>query len=155
MVERFKETGQPVFKSLSALSRGILTRKNNTLECGCFEHRTQFRPIHSASQLSIYGAVSSWCEEFGQRPNEREMTSERFTTKENEQILKEVKPQEEKILVQTPRSDDPVAGNRLRERLQNFETLEKSIQFTKVCEDASFWKKSLYGNVLQNRCRRG
>ena len=30
--------------------------------------------------------------------------------------------------------------NRLRECLQNFETLEKSIQFTKVCEDASFWK---------------
>ena len=29
MVERFKETGHPVFKSSSALSRGTLKRKNN------------------------------------------------------------------------------------------------------------------------------
>ena len=28
MLERFKETGHPVFKSVSALSRGILKRKN-------------------------------------------------------------------------------------------------------------------------------
>ena len=29
MVERFKETGHPVSKSISAVSRGILKRKNN------------------------------------------------------------------------------------------------------------------------------
>ena len=29
MMERFKETNHPVFKSISALSRGILKRKNN------------------------------------------------------------------------------------------------------------------------------
>ena len=73
------------------------------------------------------------------------MTSERFTTKENEQILKEVKPQEVNSLVQTPRSDDPVSGNSLREHIQNFETLEKEIQFRKVCEDASFWKRVSIG----------
>ena len=70
----------------------------------------------------------------------REMTSERFTTKENELILKELKPQEVNSLVQTPRSDDPVSGNSLREHIQNFETLEKEIQIRKVYEDASFWK---------------
>ena len=53
-----------------------------------------FRTIHSANQVSICGAVSSWCEEFGQRPNEKESTSERFVAKENEQLLKNVKPQE-------------------------------------------------------------
>ena len=73
------------------------------------------------------------------------MTSERFTTKENEQILKEVKPQEEKLLVQTPRSDDLVAGNRLRERLQNFETLEKnpiykSLRRCVILEKESLWE---------------
>ena len=44
MVERFKDTGQPVFKSIRALSRGILKKKkwqrHHTLQCGCFEHRT-------------------------------------------------------------------------------------------------------------------
>ena len=69
----------------------------------------------------------------------REMTSERFTLKENEQILRDVKPQEVNSLVRTPRSDDPVSGNRWRECFQNFETLKKEIQFTKVCEDASFY----------------
>ena len=40
--------------------------------------------------------------------------------------------------LQTPRKQ-PASGNRLRESLQNFESLSKTIQFTKVCELASFW----------------
>ena len=43
MVERFKDTGHPVFKSISALSRGILIKekqqRHHTLQCGCFKHR--------------------------------------------------------------------------------------------------------------------
>ena len=151
MVERFKETGHPVLKSISALSRGMLKKKNNRatihFNADASNAELSFRTIHTANQLSLHGAVSSWCEAFGLRPSEREMTSERFTTKENEQLLKEVKPQEVNSLVQTPRSDDPVPGKRFLERLKKFETLEKEIQFTKVCEDASW-------NVLQNRCRR-
>ena len=73
------------------------------------------------------------------------MTSQRFTTKENEQILKEVEPQEVNSLVQTPRSNDPVSGSRLHEYLQNFQALEKEIQFTKVCDDASFSKRESIG----------
>ena len=46
-------------------------------------------------------------------------------------------------LVQTPRNDNPPSGNRLRECLQRFETLDKDIQFTKVCGDASFWRRVL------------
>ena len=72
----FQKTGHPVIKSISALSRGILTRKNdiNTIHFNADATNTEFlcRTIHSANQFSIYGAVSSWCEEFGLRPNERE-----------------------------------------------------------------------------------
>ena len=43
MVERFKDTGHPVFKSISALSRGILIKekqqRDHTLQRGCFKHR--------------------------------------------------------------------------------------------------------------------
>ena len=55
--------------------------------------------------------------------------------------MKNVKPEEVNSSVQTPRSNDPVSGNRLRVCLQNFETLEKELRFTKVCEDASFSKR--------------
>ena len=61
----------------------------HTLECGFIEHKTLFRTIHSANQLSIYGAVSCWCEEFAQRTlNQKESTMEQFAAKANEQLLK-------------------------------------------------------------------
>ena len=65
--------------------------------------------------------------------------------KENEQQLTNVKPQEVTSLVQTPQSDNPVSGNRLREYRQNFETLEKEIHFTRVCEDATFARRVSIG----------
>ena len=56
-----------------------------------------------------------------------------------------MKPKEVNSLLQTPRSDNPASANSLRECLQKFETLEKDIQFTKVCEDASFWRRVSIG----------
>ena len=51
MVQRFKETGYPVFKSASALNRGW--KRNHTLQCGCFEYRS-FIPSHSLSKSAHY-----------------------------------------------------------------------------------------------------
>ena len=123
--------------------------KNNTIHFNADASNTElfFQKIHSANQLSIYGAVSNWCEEFGEW--ERADFGKRFVAKENEQLLKNVKLQEVNSLVQTPRSDDPASGNRLRECLQNFETQEKSIQFTKVCGDVSFWKRVSIGTCCK------
>ena len=148
MVERFKETGHPVFKSISALSRRILKRITETPYISMPIHRTP----NSCSD-SIFLWISSvfteqsqaGCEEFGQRPNEKQPTSE--------QLLKNVKTEEVNSLVQTPRSDDPAAEDRLRECLQNFETREKQIQFSKSLRGCVILWKSLYWNVLQNRCR--
>ena len=108
MVERFKETCHPVIKSINASSRVILRRKNDrdTTHSNADASNTElfFRTIHFANQLSVYGAVSSWCEEFGQRPDEKEPTSEQFVEEENEQLLKSVRPQEVNSLVQAPRA---------------------------------------------------
>ena len=75
MVERFKDTGHPVFKSISALSRGILKKKSNrdTIHFNADASTTEllFRIIHSVNQLSIYGAVSNWCEQFGLTEEEK------------------------------------------------------------------------------------
>ena len=107
MVERFKETGHPVFKSISALTRGILKRKNNrdTIHFNADASNTEllFRTIHSANQLSIYRAVSNWCEEFGQILCSQEVNS----------------------LVCATRTE-PASGKRLRECLQNLESRSKT-----------------------------
>ena len=46
--------------------------------------------------------------------------------------------------MRSPRSNDPVSGNRLRECLQNLETLESN-PFTKVCKDTSLCKRVSIG----------
>ena len=63
MVQRFKETGHLVFKSISALSRGLLKQKKgeSTKHINGDSMNTEllFQTIYSVYQLSIYGAVSS------------------------------------------------------------------------------------------------
>ena len=64
MVERFKDTGHPVFKSIGALSRGILKKKNGRdtihFNADASNRELLFRIIHSVNQLSIYGAATKW-----------------------------------------------------------------------------------------------
>ena len=139
MVGHFKETGHPVFKSISVLTRGILERKGGkcTTHFNADSSNTEllFRTIQPANQLSNHGAVSNWCEELAQWiQGQNELTVEKSVAKENEQLLKNVKPQEVNSLVQTSRSNDGTSRNRLREQLRMFGTLEKDIQFTRVCE---------------------
>ena len=68
-VAKFRESGHPVFRATSPVSRGTLKSKGggklsihfcadgNTIE-------TVFRTIISVNQLSIYGAVSDVCDEY-------------------------------------------------------------------------------------------
>ena len=96
-----------------------------------------FRTIHSVNQLSTYGAVSNWCEQFGLRADEQ--GQERILEKGesvNKEMLKSVNSQEVNPLVSSPR---PASGNSLRENIQDFESLSETIQFTSVCEDSSYW----------------
>ena len=75
MVERFKDTDHPVFKNTSALSRGILNKNNrDTIHFNADASNTEllFPIIHSVNQLSTYGAVSNWCEQFGLAVEEKD-----------------------------------------------------------------------------------
>ena len=70
MMIKFRESGHPVFRATSSLSRGTLKSKGGgklsihfcadgvTIE-------SVFRTIISVNQLSINGAVSDLCEEYG------------------------------------------------------------------------------------------
>ena len=117
----------------------VKRKRNHTLQCGCFEHRTLI-PNHALiNQLSVYGAVSNWCEEFGPWPNERVRSKRKKPV--NREILKRVKSHEVNSLVCAPRTEP--------ECLQNFESRSKTSQLTKACELASFWHRAEAGMSFQ------
>ena len=69
MMLKFGESGHPVFRATSPLSRGMLKSKGKgKLSIHyCADHETietVFRTIVSVNQLSLYGAVSKMCEEY-------------------------------------------------------------------------------------------
>ena len=113
MVERFEESGHAVFKSVSPLARGILRRKNNkeTIHFTADASNTKlfYRTIHSANQLSIYGAVAGWCEEFGLKPDQT--SEERPKTTNGKQIERSPTKRSKKSLVKGVENEEPAAGN--------------------------------------------
>ena len=66
---KFRESGHPVFRATSPLSRGQLKSKGGgKLSIHCCAHLetigTNFRTITSVNQLSLYGALAEMCEEY-------------------------------------------------------------------------------------------
>ena len=63
-LKRFKDTGHPVLKRISALSRGIQKKKHDrdTIHFHADASNTEllFRIIHSVNPLSICGAVANF-----------------------------------------------------------------------------------------------
>ena len=67
---KFRASGHPVFRATSPLSRGTLKNKGggklSTHFCADGDTiETVFRTIFPVNQLSIHGAVSDVCEEWG------------------------------------------------------------------------------------------
>ena len=114
MAQRFKETGYPVFKSISALSRGILKRKKGkeTIHFNGDSSNTDFlfRNIHSLNQLSIFGAVANWCEQFGLTEEEKG----RDNLSVNRSIFTSVPSHEVQLLVSPPKM---ASGNSVQENI--------------------------------------
>ena len=108
-----------------------------------------FRISHSVNQLSIYGADSNWCHQFGL--TEKENLQDRPPGKKEsltEVVLTSVKSQEVKLLVSSPRL---ASGNSLRENIQDFESLSETIRFTSFCEDVSFVHRVSAGMSYKTR----
>ena len=69
MMLKFGESGHPVFRATSPLSRGVLKSKGggklSIPHCADQETiKTVFRTITSVNQLSLYGAVAEMCQEY-------------------------------------------------------------------------------------------
>ena len=129
--------GHAVFKSISALTRGILKEKNgrdNTnFNADASITELLFGIIHSANQLSVHGAVTNWCEQFGF--TEGEKTQEKQKESVTKGVLTSVESQELKLLV----SSKTGIWKQFARKNQDFESLTETIRFTRVCEFASFW----------------
>ena len=82
------------------------------------------RTIHSANQLSIYGAVSSWCLDLSGRIQGQESTGVNLSfSEENEQLSQQLNPQEVGSLARIPPRTQGAAGNCWQEHVQRFELI--------------------------------
>ena len=144
MVEEFKETVPQYSRvSISALSPGILKRKNNSdtihFNADASNTRLQSRTIHSANQLSINGAVSSWCEELAAKTLGQTSTGViKSMSKVNDQLSTQLNPQEIGSMVQNQMRTHAAAGNCWRDHLQRFKVLDPHEQFRTICESPWF-----------------
>ena len=135
MVQRFKETGHPEFKSISALSRGILKQKTGKTSIhfnrDSMNTELLFQTIHSVNQLSVYGAVVNWCYQLGS--TEEEKGTSQYSC--GQQDFDQLKPEEVQLLVSPPTR---ATGNRMPERVQSFDELAGKLQLTQLCEKTYF-----------------
>ena len=74
MLLEFAESGRPIFRATTPLSRGKLKSKKesvHTLSAEPDTVHTIYRIILSVNQLSIYGAVAAICDEYEGQPETR------------------------------------------------------------------------------------
>ena len=132
MIEHLKRSGHPVFRGTSPLNRGILRRKagRNTIHFTAESANIELllRTIHSANQLSVYGAISSWCDEFAENmPGQTSLGVDKSISKANDHLSKQLNSQEIGSLVQNQKRTEEVAGNSWRDHLQRFK-INNSVQ---------------------------
>ena len=76
MVQRFKETGHPIFTSTSVLSRGILKQKRGRstthFNGDAVNAELLFQTVHSVNDISVHAAITNWCCQFGLKNEEKE-----------------------------------------------------------------------------------
>ena len=114
MVQRFKESGHPVFRSTSAFSRGILKQDKGkrTIHFNGDSMNTEllFQTIHHVS----HGAVTDWCHQFGLTEKEKGRVS---LPVDNKMLTVVVE-----LLVSPPTQ---ALGNRRQGNVLSFKALEK------------------------------
>ena len=142
MLDILKESGQPTFRGSSALNRGVLKRKcgrcTNQLTVESTNTELLFRSSNSANQLSIHGAVASWCDDLAEQIlGQTHMVMEKFVSQANKQFH------------QTWSRKKCILSCRHRGGTMEQETAcvivfnilkngQNEVKFTKACESAGF-----------------
>ena len=136
MLLEFAESGHPIFRATTPLSRGILKSKGHgklsihfTADYPTIE--TIFRIIIiSANQLSVYGAVANMCEEF---EFHQDRSGELDVLMGQSIVLREIKAE---VLLQ---NEDPSHQNVLLQQYEErIKLVSQESKVSKFCLDAGF-----------------
>ena len=137
MLLLFAESGHPIFRSTTPLSRGKLKSKGKgkvsmhfTADQDTID--TIYRIILSVNQLSVYGAVAAFCDEY---ESHQDGTGQPVILVGQSIVLGEIKAE---VLVhdEEPR-DDQIS---LRQYVQQVESLSPENKLSKFCKEAGFMR---------------
>ena len=134
MLLRFAESGHPIFRATTPLSRGKLKSKGKGKVSIHFSADpdtidTIYRIILSVNQLSIYGAVAAICDEYEDQPDN---TGEPVVLEGQSIVLREVK-------AEAPAREEPEDSNILMQKyFQQVKLLSPENRLGKFCKEAGF-----------------
>ena len=137
MLLEFAESGCPIFRATTPLSRGPLkSKKHDKLSIHYAADQetieTIFRTIVSANQLSLYGAVAEMCEEY-ESLHERTGRLVVMGHSSSSIVLSAIKTEV------SLESDDPAYQNFLLQQYgERIEKLSQQDKLSKICMDAGF-----------------
>ena len=136
MMINFGESGHPVFRATSPLSRGMLKSKRGYVHfCADGDAiETVFRAVISVNHLSMYGAVSELCEEYGTCQTR---IGRPVLARQSDPLFEPAK-----LLIMTPRPsiEIPAQENLLQKYKERVERLSQQDRLIKICTDAGFLK---------------
>ena len=147
MLLKFAESGHPIFRATTPLSRGKLKSKGKGKVSIHFSAEpdtidTIYRIILSANQLSIYGAVAAICDEFAGQPDN---TEEPVILEGQSIVLGEVK-------AEAPAREEPEDSNFLLQKyFQQVQRLSPENRLSKFCKEAGFMSVVEVGQYFVTR----
>ena len=150
MTKKFGESGHPVFRATSPLSRGTLKSKGggqlsihfcadgDTVE-------TVFRTIVSVNQLSIHGAVSHLCEKYSSC---QARTVRPVLAGQSNPLFEPAR-----LLITSPTlsTEVPAHGNSLQKYKERVDRLSQQDRLIKIGTDAGFLKTVEVGQFFMTK----
>ena len=148
MLLKFAESGHPIFRSTTPLSRGKLKSKGKWKVSIHFSADqdtvdTIYRIILSVNQLSVYGAVAAICEEY---ESHQDSTGQPVTLVGQSIVLGEIKA-ETPVHDEDPRNDQII----WRQYVQQIESLSPENRVSKFCKEAGFMRVVEVGQYFVTR----
>ena len=148
MLLQFAESGHPIFRASAPLSRGQLKSKGKGEVSIHFPADqdtvdTIYRIILSVNQLSVYGAVAAFCDEF---EGHQDRTGQPVILVGQSIVLGEVKA-EVPAHDEEPRDDQII----LQQYIQQIESLSPENRLSKFCKEAGFMSVVEVGQYFVTR----
>ena len=145
MLLKFAESGHPIFRATTPLSRGQLKSKGRgklsihvTADQDTVD--TIYRIILSVNQLSVYGALAAICEEF---ENHQDGSGEPEILMGQSIVLGEIKA-ESPVHDEDPRNDQII----WQQYIQQIESLSPENRVSKFCKEAGFMRVEVGQNFV-------